>query len=104
MPRLILKDPGDFIDWREGSGRTIEIFDIAVNTVRREGKGRQLLDKLRSAIPTDTSLIFAITRCSNEIAQQFYESNGFRIVGRLHRFYQDGPEGTENALMYGLDV
>lgn len=103
--RLILKDERDFIDWRLGSGRTVEIFDIAVNSVRREGKGRQLVEKLKMEIPKDTSLIFAITRISNEIAQQFYEANGFRIVGRLHRFYQDGPGGgDESALMYGLDI
>lgn len=102
--RLILKDECDFLDWRLGSGRTVEIADIAVNSTRREGKGRQLIERLKNNVPSDTSLIYAITRVSNEIAQQFYESAGFRIVGRLHRFYQDGPKGTENALMYGLDL
>lgn len=105
MPRLTLKDECDFIDWREGSGRTVEIFDIAVNSTRRKGKGRHLVEKLKTEIPKDISLIFAITRVSNTIAQQFYESCGFRIVGRLHRFYQDGPGGgDESALMYGLDI
>lgn len=102
--RLILKDECDFLDWRLGSGRTVEIVDIAVNSTRREGKGHQLIERLKTNVPPTTSLIYAITRASNEIAQQFYESVGFRIVGRLHHFYQDGPEGTENALMYGLDL
>ena len=75
-----------------------------VGTVRREGRGRQLIEKLLKEVPSDTSLIFAITRISNVVAQQFYEANGFRLVGRLHDFYREGNDGTESALMYGLDV
>lgn len=105
MPRLTLEDYRDFIDWRPGSGRSVEIFDIAIGSARRQGRGRELIRRLLLEIPKETSLVFAITRISNEIAQQFYEANGFRLIGRLHRFYQDGPGGgDESALMYGLDL
>ena len=104
MPRLTLEDYRDFIDWRPGSGRSVEIFDIAVGSARRQGRGRELIRKLLTEIPKETSLVFAITRIGNTIAQQFYESCGFRLVGRLHNFYRDGANGNEHALMYGLDV
>ena len=104
MPKIFIDNEKNFLEYRVGSGRTIEIFDIVVGTDRRKGIGTQLIQKLLERIPDDISLVFAITRVSNLIAQQFYEANEFRIVGRLHNFYQDGPEGTESALMYGLDV
>lgn len=104
MPRLTLEDYRDFIDWRPGSGRSVEIFDIAVGSARRQGRGRELIRRLLVEIPKETSLVFAITRISNTIAQQFYESCGFRLISRLHNFYQDGVNGNEHALMYGLDI
>jgi len=97
-------DPRNCLLWREGGGRTIELFDINVaNIARRRGIGRRLVLEMLSQIPTDTALVFAITRAGNEPAQQFYESMKWRLVGRLHRFYPD-EEGGESALMYGLDL
>lgn len=92
----------DYLVWRVASGRTVEICDIAVLTARRKGQGTQLLETLRNVVPVDTSLIYAITRWSNTIAQQFYEARGFVILGRLHNFYVDGPADKEHGVVYGL--
>ena len=103
MPRITLGDGRDFLDWREGQARTVEVFDIVVGTERRKGIGRKLVERLLAEIPKDTAIVYAITRMGNVIAHEFYESLGFRIVGRLHNFYRDGGE-VESALMYGLDI
>ncbi len=90
--------------WRQGMGRTVELFDIGVpNSSRRQGIGRGLIEQLKLAVPDDTALIYAFVRYDNTAAQQFYESLGFRIVARLHDFYRDCPR-NEHALMYGLDL
>ena len=105
--RIVLDEDGlDFLDWRPGSGRSVEIFDIVVNSERRKGHGRKLVEKLLQAIEPRTSLIFAVTRISNEVAAQFYAAVGFRILGRLHNFYRDGglPGEVESALVFGLDL
>ena len=103
MPKITLEDERDYLEWRLGSGRSVEILDVAVGSERRQGRGTRLLAHLLHDIPQDASLIFAITRISNTIAHEWYEKNGFRIVGRLHKFYRDG-DGTESALMYGKDI
>lgn len=105
MQRLTLDSPEDFLDYREGSGGSVEIFDIQVNSERGKGRGRQLIELLIELLIADTGgqtgLIFAITRESNLIAQQFYANTGFRLVGRLRQFYADTHE---DALMYGRDL
>lgn len=50
MPRLTLEDYRDFIDWRPGSGRSVEIFDIAVGSARRQGRGRELIRRDRKSV------------------------------------------------------
>ena len=101
------ESPDDFLIYREGSGNTVEIFDIVVNSVRRQGKGRQLVYKLYEMLPRGTNLVWAITRASNQIAQQFYEELNFRVIGVLRNFYntldEDGNECVD-AIMYGRDV
>lgn len=89
----------DHLDWREGSGGTIEIFDIAVMSVRGNGRGRRLVEKLFETVQ-DAPLVFAITRSRYPIAQQFYEHLGFRVVGVLRDFYDGGANGVD-AIMYG---
>lgn len=103
MPRIFADDELNHLDWRDGQGRTVEIFDIVVGTERRKGIGRRLIEKMLTEISQDTAMIFAITRISNTIAHEFYESLGFRIVGRLHNFYRN-KDGSEHALMYGKDL
>lgn len=94
----------DQLVWRPGQGRTVEIFDIVVNSERRRGRGREMVESLKQCVPPSTALIYAITRLSNTIAHEFYESLGFRIVGRLHNFYRESGDETEHAMVYGLDL
>lgn len=98
MNKIVLSDSRDFLMWRQGSGETIEIFDIAVGSERRKGRGRQLLNLLFNSLEANT-VVWAITRSDNEIAQQFYEATRFDIIGVLRRFY--GVENGVDAIMYG---
>jgi ribosomal protein S18 acetylase RimI-like enzyme len=77
----------DYLIYREGSGHTLEIFDIAVYGHRRSGVGTQLFNILLKE--TTETRIFAITRKENEIAQQFYAKLGF-IGYDLPKLYPDG--------------
>ncbi len=99
MPRIIHKHSEgiSYLDWRKGKDNTVEIFDIVVNGPRRTGIGSLLVNKLCSLISEEVR-IFAITRSSNEIAQQFYESLRFNTVNPLRRFYSE-DEGID-AVMY----
>lgn len=100
MKTITLESPDDYLTYREGSGGTIEIFDIAVQTERGVGKGRRLIEKLLAEIPSDVRLVFAITRDSNSIARQFYAAVGFHVIGVLGGFYPVA-DGFQNAIMYG---
>lgn len=92
-------NPDDFIAYREGSGGTVEIYDIVVNSARRKGIGRRLLENLFRLVGKGKR-VFAITRIENEIAVQFYQACGFEIIGVLRRFYSDSAGGVD-ALMFG---
>lgn len=98
MKKITLDCEEDFLVYREGSGHSVEIFDIQVKSERRVGKGRMLMELLFSGLKPGTK-VWAITRAENEIAQEFYESLGFRVVGVLREFYADEP-GVD-AIMYG---
>ena len=106
-------DPADFLDWRAGSGSTVEIYDVVAGSRRRKGVGRSLVRRLvqliRSWDPPDVRtrrLVFAVTRSTNQVAQQFYEALHFRVVAVLRDFYQDDPDVKSgvDAVMYGYDV
>lgn len=101
---ITLGGPQNYVAWREGMGGTVEIVDICVGDERREGRGKRLVSMLKKAVPTDTRLIFAITRSGNLIARQFYEAIGFRQVGLLKAFYKDVVNDGEYGVMYGLDL
>lgn len=98
----------DYLVWREGSGDTIEIYDIAVASERRRtGIGRQLVGMLlKDYVPPGVRLVWAVTRYTNLIAQEFYEALGFRVVAVLRNFYKDEPDGKNvaDAIMFGLDI
>lgn len=79
---------GGFLEWREGSGGTVEIYDIAVNSERRKGIGRAMIKELAEAYPGYT--IFAFTRASNAVARLFYEALGFQGTV-VEKFYQGDP-------------
>lgn len=100
---IFLEDNRDFLVYREGSGGTIEIVDIVVNSERRKGKGKRLIEllmeKVQRKYPPET-VVWAITRAENLIAQQFYEKLGFSVTGVLRRFYSYESR-TVDAIMYG---
>jgi hypothetical protein len=41
--KISLHDGKDYLDWRQGSGNTVEIFEIEVGTDRRKGIGKRLI-------------------------------------------------------------
>lgn len=97
MKRIAIENSLDYLDYRIGSGGTVEIFDIKVRSKRGIGKGRYLLEMLKAQV--STHLIYAITGDSNGIAKEFYLHCGFREIAKLPQFY-----GTEDAVMYGIDL
>lgn len=96
MNRIELNDGQDFLVWREGSGDTIEVFDIAVNSERRKGTGRRLMEALFRKVGPGKR-VFAITRATNLIAQLFYERLRFDGIP-LRRFYSSDKD--VDAVMY----
>lgn len=97
---LTLHEGRDFLTYREGSGGTVEIYDIAVTTERGKGYGRRLvemmLEKLKESAGGGVHTVYAITRCDNLIAREFYAKLGFKIIAYLPGFYREG-----DAVMYG---
>jgi ribosomal protein S18 acetylase RimI-like enzyme len=100
VERIELNGGQDFLEWRRGSGNTIEIYDIVVNSERRTGKGRLMLSMLLRAVRPQDATVFAITRTENKIAQDFYLACGFHVTGALYEFYDAGC-GRVDALMFG---
>lgn len=103
MNRITVAGVGEYLDWRQGSGDTIEIFDIHVPSERRRmGLGRQLVYKLIDHhLPPGTKKVWAITRSTNLIAQDFYNELNFRAIP-LREFY--GNYRNVDALMFVWDV
>lgn len=90
------EEVGDYLEYQKRLDGRIEIVDIAVHSGRRKGVGRFLVSELLKNLAPST-VVYAITRTENEIAQQFWEGVGFTTVNPLRRFY-----GTDkvDALMY----
>ena len=97
MTRICLGDLRDFLDYREGSGGSVEIFDLQVGSDRRKGIGRQLVERLCGGLQPDIR-VWAITRATNEIAQIFYERCKFTMACPLRRFYSE--DNGVDAIMY----
>lgn len=86
-----------FLIWREGTGNTIEIFDIHVPShERRLGRGRRLMEMLVDPL-SDDKVVWAITRATNKVGQQFYENLNFKVMAFIRDIYGDG----EHGIMYG---
>lgn len=88
-------------------GNVVEITDLAVNTQKRAGTGRKLVEKLIHTLrvkgPTH---LYVFTRRSNEVARKFYEAVGFSQIAILPEFYlnknHDGDVSSrEDAVVYG---
>lgn len=91
MKRIELNNGLDYLEFREGSGRTIEIFDIAVRSIRRKGVGTNLIGQLLYVrTPKETKNIWAFVRSDNEGAIEFYQALGFKISPMISNFYAPG--------------
>ena len=89
-------DPRDFLEWQSGSGGSVEITEIAVGSERGRGRGRALVAALLDG-QDPSRLIYAITRETNTVAQEFYRALGFKTCGILRGFYDDG-----DAVMFSI--
>ena len=89
--------PRNYLKYREGSGGTIEIYDIAVGTTRSRGKGERLFRKMLAELPGSVRFVYLFTRESNEGARKFYHRLGFYVVALIPGFYTNEP-----AVMFGL--
>ena len=104
MNKITLDHSQDYLIWREGSGNTVEIFDLLVMSDRRVGMGRKLVDILIEKVTGEADLIFAFTRPSNRISQKFYTGIGFLRMGVLYSFYRNETgSGTryEDTIIWG---
>lgn len=91
--------PHGYIEWRFAPGNTVEIVNIEVEADHRhKGVGKKMLEGFFRTFSYET-LVYAITRSDNEIAQLFYEACLFNVVNPLRRFY-GGDHGVD-AIMYG---
>lgn len=106
-------DKRDFVKFRKGSGRnSIEIYDIEIGSERGIGRGRELITNLCNLCKDDYDLVYAITRESNHVAQQFYTALGFVVSGVLEDFYINIEPLTtgidtrcnETAFLYMLEL
>lgn len=94
---VIIKNDVDRLEYRSGGGGTVEIFDIVVNSSPRSGVGTELVKEL---LDMDLGRVFAITHSQNEVAQRFYEKNGF-VGTLLPNFYPIvSPYKTGDAYLY----
>lgn len=99
----------DYLIFREGSGHSIELYDIAVNSARRVGRGTLLLWCMFSEFDCHSRFdrtpeqplrnVFAFVRGSNRKAHQFYLKNGFQHLSSIPQFYSD-ELGQDDALIF----
>jgi ribosomal protein S18 acetylase RimI-like enzyme len=83
--------------YRLAPGGTAEIVEIEVeSTYRRRGVGRELLDTMTAGLPDDVVKVFAFTRATNYIAQDWYEALGF-VRHDVTDFYGDDDR---DAVLY----
>jgi ribosomal protein S18 acetylase RimI-like enzyme len=87
---IITENAGaSWLKWRLASGDTIEIYDLHVDaSVRRQGIGRKMVNELLNGLDRGT-VVWAMTRHSNYIAQEFYEEMRFKVIGVLRNIYTD---------------
>ena len=68
--------------------------------LRRQGIGGELLDwQVRAASTAGLRRLSLEVRADNAIAQRFYRHQGFRVEGRLRRYYA----GRDDALRMALE-
>jgi ribosomal-protein-alanine N-acetyltransferase len=81
----------------------LHINNLAVReNHRQQGIGRALLTRvLAEATFAGSFVAFLEVRAGNTGARAFYETCGFRVVGRRRNYY---PEPREDALIMRLDM
>src|SRR5712664_159890 len=81
----------------------LHINNLAVRENRRQqGIGRSLLTRVLAEANFAAAFVaFLEVRAGNAAARAFYESCGFRVVGRRRNYY---PEPREDALIMRLDM
>lgn len=88
MKKLTINKGQDVLVYRDGGGDTIEVFDIVVNSERKVGNGRKLMEMLEEKVGKGTHIhIFA--RHQNIVARQFYKKMGYNPI-LIQNFYPDG--------------
>ena len=81
----------------------VEILNIEARD-RRKGQGRELVSRLEKKFQSELPGMFAITRRSNLIANDFYHGVGFELSGLLKNFYSDSSDVLErDAFVYIKD-
>jgi len=77
-----IKNERGYLLWRYGTDDNIEVVDMGVDpNYRRQGYGRDLIDKLSSL--ANGRIIFLFTKTHNTTAQRFYEKVGFKRGGQM---------------------
>lgn len=89
----------DYLAYREGSGGTVEVYDLAVNSERGRGVGRLMVNTLLDRVRGRTHLVWALTRQSNYGARAFYAKMGFTPLSTMPMFYRE-----ESAIMYCIYI
>lgn len=93
----------DYLEYRDGSGGTVEIWDIAVVSERRKGVGTSMVMELVTrCLDRGVKRVYAVTRAENRVAQEFYRSLGFHPEP-LYDFYgvkDENGKATVDAVMY----
>lgn len=75
--RITLNDT-DYLEYRDASGGTIELYDIAVMSERQRGIGKQLIQMMLDR--EKPRFVYGFTRISNNIARIFYQKQGYAEI------------------------
>lgn len=89
--RVSMHNGQDFIDFRESTGGTTELYESQVWTQRSAGFGSAMIKKVEETVMSN--FIYGFVRLSNHGARHFYEKNGYLEV-LIPKMY-----GNEDAVM-----
>ena len=85
-------------------GDDVHLAELVVHPAhRREGRGRALLRAAIDRQKPGTRVTLAVA-ADNGPARSLYESVGFRRIDYRASFYEEGVEGSRDAVVYAYDV
>nr|WP_305882815.1 GNAT family N-acetyltransferase [Halobellus rarus] len=85
-------------------GDDVHLAELVVHPAhRREGRGRALLRAAIDRQEPGTRVTLAVA-ADNGPARSLYESVGFRRIDYRASFYEEGVEGSRDAVVYAYDV